>query len=59
MMNLDNLEAKMNASLILTIYYGKLEDEIVAELKTGIVLLFGRDDAIKLNGNKSIGIRMK
>ncbi len=48
LMNLDNLTAQMNASLIFTIYYGDLNPLIVKELMTGIVLLFGRDNAIEL-----------
>ena len=38
----------MNAAIIFSIYYGSLPEEIVAKLMNNIILLFGRDDAIKL-----------
>ena len=44
----------MNATLIFSIYYGDIDeiDEDIAEiLSSEIVLLFGRDDAIKLNAD--------
>ncbi len=58
-MNLDKLEAQMNATLIFSIYYGDLEEEIVEELKNGIVLLFGRDDAIRLDPKTNLEIKLK
>lgn len=47
-MNLDNLDAQMNATIIFSVYYGALNEDIVNELFENIILLFGRDDAIKL-----------
>lgn len=47
-MNLDNLDASMNATIIFSIYYGSLGKEIAKSLEDNIILLFGRDDAIKL-----------
>jgi hypothetical protein len=47
-MNLDNLDAQMNATIIFSVYYGPLSNPIVDELLENIILLFGRDDAIKL-----------
>jgi hypothetical protein len=47
-MNLDNLDAQMNATIIFSVYYGALNEDIVNELLENIILLFGRDDAIKL-----------
>ncbi len=48
-MNLDNLDAQMNATLIFSVYYGNLREEIILALMDRIVLLFGRDDAIRLD----------
>jgi hypothetical protein len=42
----------MNATLIFTIYYGTIDnvdEEIGDILASSIVLLFGRDDAMKLD----------
>lgn len=51
-MDLENLNAGMNASIIFTVYYGKLPEQIVPSLMNGIVLLFGRDNAKQLTENK-------
>lgn len=36
----------MNATMIFTVYYGDLEEDIVDKLLDGIVFLFNRDDAL-------------
>ena len=53
-MDLENLNAVMNASMIFSIYYGDLPAKIVEKLKTEIILLFGRDNAVKLDEGKSL-----
>lgn len=47
-MNLENLDAQMNAAIIFSVYYGDLPEPLVKKLQNEIILLFGRDDAIKL-----------
>jgi hypothetical protein len=47
-MNLDNLDAEFNGTIVFSIYYGDLDKKIVGKLENSIILLFGRDDAIKL-----------
>ena len=47
-MNLDSLDAQINATLIFTVFYGNLSNDVVDELVNGVVFLFNRDDAIKL-----------
>jgi len=44
-MDLENLNAGMNTTIIFTVYYGCLPEGLVEELESGIVLLFGRNDA--------------
>ncbi len=58
-MDLDNLSAQINATLIFSVYYGNLKEEIVLALMDKIVLLFGRDDAIKLDANTNLEITSK
>ncbi len=53
-MNLNDLNAEINASLIFTLYYGSLSPEIVKQLESKIVLLFGRDDARALTSHKHL-----
>jgi hypothetical protein len=47
-MDLENLDAQANAAIIFSIYYGDIDDNIVEKLTSKFILLFGRDDAIKL-----------
>jgi hypothetical protein len=39
----------VNAAIIFTIYYGDIPDNIADKLASKFILLFGRDDAIKLS----------
>jgi len=57
-MNLDNLDAQMNATIIFTVYYGSLHDVMVTALENDIILLFGRDDALKLTEKDNLEIKM-
>ena len=47
-MKLEELDAQMNATIIFTVFYGDMPEEIVGKMMDGIVFLFNRDDAIKL-----------
>jgi hypothetical protein len=50
-MDLENLNAGMNTAIIFTVFYGDLKEELVKELRTNIVFLFGRNDAKALSCN--------
>jgi hypothetical protein len=49
--DLDNLEAEANVTLIFSIYYGDLEQNIIEDLKKKVVLFFGKNDPIPLVDN--------
>ncbi len=59
MMDLYNHTAHMNASLILTVFYGDLHPDIVEELRTKIILQFEIGKAIELNKEKHLEITVK
>lgn len=58
-MDLENLNAEMNGNIIFTVYYGRLPDKIVEKLLSGIVLLFGRNDALALKADGNLDVSAK
>ena len=48
----------MNTTIIFTVYYGDLEEDIVEKLRTDIIFLFARNDAIKLKEEGNLEIKL-
>lgn len=47
-MELAELKAEVNATLLLTIYYGPLPSGVVKQIKKNLILLFDRNEALSL-----------
>lgn len=58
-MDLEDLSAGMNATLIFTVYYGDLNPNIVKELQSKIIFNFCRDDAKQLKKEDNLEITAK